>query len=411
MNEYLIELFEEENTVILPGLGALTVVNRATNELMFMSYLRHNDGTLVKYIAQKEGIEAESAKEKIDQYVQEINTIIENGGTFVISKIGSFSKDSSGDIQFSAIQNENETEAVEVIPVSVNPEVEQKTEEIQELPKEEVLPIVEEIEEKVNETFNNDSESAQETVEKPKDSVDSSASEIKEPLIVVEELKPLAATEEEQWNDDLDLPPLNYQPERPKKAILEKTKKDKKPQRNNTLWLMLLALVIFGGASYVGFNYNDLKEKIPFLASKKEDVKELSTLEIEELSEPVEEIEIYEEPVEEVYEEEIVKEEPKPIIKSEVKKVEERTKPAPVITSSGLRVDKSLPVQVIVGSFGEEANANRLVEKLRTQGFPAEVIGVYGGLHTVSTASFNSMDDYKANRSQLEGAGAHWVKK
>ena len=74
-------------------------------------------------------------------------------------------------------------------------------------------------------------------------------------------------------------------------------------------------------------------------------------------------------------------------------------------------MDKSLPVQAIVGSFGEEANANRFVEKLRAQGFPAEIIGVYGGLHTVSAASFSSMDDYKANRSQLESVGAHWVKK
>ena len=66
---------------------------------------------------------------------------------------------------------------------------------------------------------------------------------------------------------------------------------------------------------------------------------------------------------------------------------------------------------MIVGSFGEVANANRMVEKLQTQGFPAQIIGVYGGLHTVSVASFNSMDEYKANQSQLESAGAHWVKK
>ena len=400
MNEYLIELFKEENTVIIPGLGALTVVNRATNELMFMSYLKHNDGTLVKYIAQKEGIEAESAREKIDSYVQEITTVIANGGTFNISKVGSFSKDSSGEIQFSATQEESGKDSVSAIPT-----IEQKTEEIQEIPKDEVFPVeepaVELAEEPTNKTINN----AVET----NNPIEEVVPEVKAEVPVVEASQPVAATEEEQWNDDLDLPPLNYQPERPKKAILEKTKKDKKPRRTGTFWLLLLALVIFGGASYVGFNYNDLKEKIPFLASKKEEAEEIPDTETKELSELIEEPEIEEEPAEEIFDEEIVAEEP--IAKPEIKKPDEKPKQVPAAVSGGLRVDKSLPVQAIVGSFGEEANANRFVEKLRAQGFPAEIIGVYGGLHTVSAASFSSMDDYKANRSQLESVGAHWVKK
>ena len=53
MNNYLIEILKEENTVILPGFGAFTVVNRATNELMFMSFMKYNDGTLVNFIAKK----------------------------------------------------------------------------------------------------------------------------------------------------------------------------------------------------------------------------------------------------------------------------------------------------------------------------------------------------------------------
>lgn len=406
MNEYLIELFKEENTVIIPGLGALTVVNRVTNELMFMSYLKHNDGTLVKFIAQKEGIEIESAKEKIDKYVQEINTVIENGGTFTVSKVGSFSKDSSGEIQFSAIPNESGSEAVEVVPVSVHPEVEQKTEEIQELPKEEVLPVTEQPVQAGNETVNDSLEITQEQVEEITNSEEEIVVEVKENPVVAEEPKSVVATEEEQWNDDLDLPPLNYQPERPKKAILEKTKKDKKPRRNGTLWLLLLALVIFGGASYVGFNYNDLKEKIPFLASAETE----PTEEEIEITEDVINYETEEDVQEELIIEEVIEETVPEIVEEETKGVDSSMRNVTSLLRR-LRVDKSLPIQVIVGSFGEESNATRLVEKLKAEGFPAEVIGVYGGLHTVSAASFNSMDDYKANRSQLEGIGVHWVKK
>jgi cell division septation protein DedD len=401
MNEYLIELFKEENTVIIPGLGALTVVNRATNELMFMSYLKHNDGTLEKYIAHKDGIEKEVAKGKVEQYVQEISNVIENGGTFNIAKIGFFSKDASGEVQFSAIENEKGNT---ITPTPLVTKVEEKVEEIQEFSKEEISPVIENIEQKAEEPV------ISKLVEK-KNSVEEAVSEIKEIPIATEEPKIVPATEEEQWNDDLDLPPLNYQPERPKKAILEKTKRDKKPQRNTTVWLLLLGLLIFGGASYIGFNYSDLKEKIPFLASKKETIEVLSIEEIEEPSDIVEEEEFSEDVQDEIIEEEKTTVVEEPVAKPEVKKTEKQPKSAPIVTSTGLRVDKNLPIQIIIGSFGEEANANRLVEKLQTQGFPAEIIGVYGGLHTVSAASFNSMDEYKVNRSQLDGVGAHWVKR
>lgn len=404
MNKYLIELFKEENTVIIPGLGALTVVNRATNELMFMSYLKHNDGTLVKYIAQQENIEPDAAKENIDRYVEEIIAAIANGGAFEVDGLGRFSKDASGEIQFSSTQQAPAEETGPVIVPKVE-EQEEVKEVVQEQPVEEVVieDAQNKAEEKVAETIEEYTESAEEIITNEPD----------EPLIVpVEPVQPVPVTEEEQWNDDLDVPPVNYQPERPKKPILEKTKKDKKPRRNGTLWLLLITLIIMGGAAYVGFNYKDLKEKIPFLASSgKEEVKGTENPVEDEITkeqdtEP-EENETWEEATDEELTEEPVTE---PVAAPEEKKPEEKPKPAPVVASGGLRVDKSLPVQVIVGSFGEEGNAGRMVEKLRSQGFPAEIIGIYGGLHTVSAASFSSMEEYRANQSQLQSVGKYWVK-
>lgn len=403
MNKYLIDIFKEENTVILPGLGALTVVNRATNELMFMSFLKHNDGTLVKHIAQQEGIDPDLAKDKVEKYVEEIKAVLDNGGAFEISRIGVFSKDDAGEVQFSTSASTGTVES------GVEQTIAETKQIVEEQIQEEIIPVIEKAVEEVvtpatatvQESFSDSEAKEEETTQISEEADIGDWRGPVEQEISSDSEKAAPVSEEEQWNDDLDLPPLNYQPERPKKPILEKAKKDKKPRKTGILWLILLALIVGGGAAYIGFNYNDLKEKIPFLASADNEESTDGEENIPEEIDDPEEFTDNEEIAEDDEAETIVQESlPEP----EVKEVS-------VVSSNGLRFDKSLPVQVIVGSFGEESNATRLVEKLKSQGFPAEVLGVYGGLHTVSAASFSTMEEYKSSLSHLEGAGAHWVKK
>lgn len=411
MNQYLIELFENENTVIIPGFGALTMVNRASNELMFMSFMKHNDGTLENYIATKENIEKVDAKLKIDGFVDEINFALNNGNSFTIESIGQFFKDAAGDIQFhplSSMEQEVEATIIPPVQVPVEPIVEDVVSE---------EPVVEQVvveEEKVEpflEPVEVVPEIVEETVVEPI---------IPEKTIVEEEVK--VASEEEQWKDDLDLPPLNYKPDRPKKPILEKTKKDKKPRRGvGSLLLIVLALLIFGGATYVGINYNEIKQKIPFLASNEpstfekfkekvgvseemEDLDEQIALEDEEYA-----LEDEAQEIEETPEVKVAEQSTPEVVKSVQKPVE---KPVVQVTANGkFTVDKSLPIQIIVGSFSQEANANRMVDKLAAKGFPAAIVGTSGGLFTVSAASFNSMAEYNANISEIQKVGSYWVKK
>lgn len=420
MNNYLIELFKTENTVIIPGFGALTMVNRAANELMFMSFMKHNDGTLVNYVTQVEQCDSDTAKQKVDAFIDEINFALNNGNQYVLKGLGIFSKDNSGDVVYSSgsdsiteaivedVKEIKEEVVVEPLPIIeptvvqeeqstitvVQEVVEEPIEKIEEKVEiEEVEPVVPEpvIEETIVEEFIIEDPVVEEQVQKTEPEV---------PATTV-------LSQEEQWNDDLDLPPVNFKPERPKKPILEKTKKDKVKRSYGSLWLILFALLIFGGATYVGLNYKELKEKIPFLASKQEEKHEVIEDVVIDPQDDLEEeiVEAEEEamsPDDEVVEEEPVVEQPAP----------KETKLAPVVSSNGnFRLDKSLPVQIIVGSFGEESNANRMVKKLQAQGFPAQIIGVYGGLHTVSAASFSSMEEYKANIPEVEKVGAYWVKK
>lgn len=408
MKNYLIELFKDENTVILPGLGALTMVNRATNELMFMSYLKHNDGTLVKHISQKEGIDADQSKAKVDEYVNEINSALERGETFTISQIGSFSKDASGEIQFSCISSENNDSEPIIHPIVE--EVKEEVAEIQEEIIEETEAIQEEVEQ-VNEVILETIEKVEGNTEIPPVEQEIIVPTADKAEVEVKQENPTIAplSEEEQWNDDLDVLPLNYKPERPKQPILEKTKKDKKPRRNKPLWLILIALIVVGGSAYVGLNYNDLKEKIPFLASNKEEAKEEIEETVEDNSSVADEEQL--ETIEPDVSKEIIDETiPEVVEVAEEQPKEKGPMRNPALHMGKITVDKSLPIQVIVGSFGEESNAIRLVEKLKSEGFSAEIIGVYGGLHTVSAGSFNSMDEFKEKKVQLESVGTYWVK-
>ena len=69
MDKYLLEILKLVNTIIIPGLGALTITNKETEEIMFMSYLKHDDGKLAEYIAEKEGWDLNDAKNLISKYV------------------------------------------------------------------------------------------------------------------------------------------------------------------------------------------------------------------------------------------------------------------------------------------------------------------------------------------------------
>jgi hypothetical protein len=100
MNKYLQELLKLAKTVIIPGLGALTITNDKTGDIFFMSYLKHDDGKLAEFIASKEGIELIDAKNNLAKYVREIIALLDKGESFDIFNFGKFNKDASGEIVF-----------------------------------------------------------------------------------------------------------------------------------------------------------------------------------------------------------------------------------------------------------------------------------------------------------------------
>lgn len=118
MNNYLLLLLKELKTIIIPGLGALTITNEATNELLFMPFLKYDDGTLSKYIADKEGMTENDAKNLIAKFVREVLAELDKGEPYDMYQFGSFTKENN-EIVFkqwkfqSEEQNENDIQSEE----------------------------------------------------------------------------------------------------------------------------------------------------------------------------------------------------------------------------------------------------------------------------------------------------------
>lgn len=424
MDKYLVEILKETNTIIIPGIGALTMTDRSTGEVMFMSFLKHDDGAFAKFIAEKEGLGIDEAKDKVASYVREIEAKLSAGESYDMPTFGSFRKDNAGDVIFEqnkdgvdgstsvevpahmdeadlAVHEEEaaiEPELQAAVPESTSEETIIEETSMQETvvePEELIVepetgadeaPIIEEI-------------PIQETVVEPE-----LAQKIEEsPIEVANSEKPVY-TEEEQWNDDLDLPPVNATVERPKKPILEKAKADKKRRSPMLLILIIAAVIVLGGATTVVLYGENLG-----LFMAKEEVKEQVEEELDEDkidewydADETEDSEEEDGEVEDSEDEEVpVVKEAEPLKK---KTVVAEKKPVPVEVKKVATVSSATngAYHIVAGAFGDVSNAERLVTKLKGLGYSAQVLAQLNGLHIVSAGSYSSQQE--AERTLKENA-------
>lgn len=107
MDKYIKELISEKDTVIIPKFGALLVTVSGKGIIMFNEHLKFNDGLLVGYVADKEGIDKDAALQKIEAYAFKIMGDLDTGEPYSIEGLGAFYKDASGSILFNQYKNEN----------------------------------------------------------------------------------------------------------------------------------------------------------------------------------------------------------------------------------------------------------------------------------------------------------------
>ncbi len=151
MNKYFILLFLKENTIILPGFGALTAPNNNLEDIMFLPYLKTDDGKLVDFIVETEGIDPQDAQNTVAKFIREMETSLSKGDSFDIFNFGSFFKNDSGEIEFKSSMKgkNNEGQTSETAEIHDSPEVEIVEPQIVEVDSPQEENTVEETEVKV----------------------------------------------------------------------------------------------------------------------------------------------------------------------------------------------------------------------------------------------------------------------
>jgi len=120
LSSYLSELLKTNDCVIVPDLGGF-IANYQTSgyddksdqfsppskEIIFSSKLKKNDGLVVNYVVEKEGVGYLEARKIVSEFVSESQSRLENGERVEFDQIGSIYLDKHENILFDAIPKVN----------------------------------------------------------------------------------------------------------------------------------------------------------------------------------------------------------------------------------------------------------------------------------------------------------------
>ena len=439
-------MFEHDKTIIFPKLGAFTLTNVKNGESYFMAFLKHDDGKIAKYLAERDNLSLDLAKEKLTEFVSDINETIDRLGVFSFDNFGVLQKnatdefefnqtqenvipfkDSFGDIEFKSgvyvtvsERSEKVEASQEVFTLVVEPSfVEEKVEivipeiiteeKVFEIVKEE-LPVISE--EKIEEVSIPEIIIEQKViVEKEEVLVDKVSLEKDE--VEIEVLNKIS--DEEFLTEENDT------------IVAVKKKKGAK------FWIFtFLLIVILGGGTFVGLNFEKYKHLIPLAAkyentelSEEKMIKELefdATKPTKEKSDKSEEMvhspEVKEESPETPVVKEVVEE------KQEVAEVPTENFEAPkpkkkavkkLIESSVASTTTESPAQsgtfyIILGTFSKKVNAISLVDKLKSEGKSGATMIERDDKFSVSFGQYSSKEEAMTNLSAAKvGSTKAWL--
>jgi cell division protein FtsN len=386
MDKYLLEILKKVNTIIIPGLGAITITDSDKGDIMFMPYLKHDDGELSKHIANKEEMEVNEATNLIAKYVREILNTLDKGESYDMYQFGSFAKDDSGDIEFRSWSSEKSEEAA-------TPAKNETTEE---------APQIIETKKEVSQSTDDTSDDTENIYIPPIKETGNNAvinENIETPQAHLSAKEPISTAETEK-SKERELNILEKEERAATQAKLdrlreEQNKPNKKRRGAAFYTLIFIGIIVIAFSSYVVIDFEGASKLMPFLASTDEEAADHSALqEMKEIMGEKEAAKTEEAgdlttdtlTLESIESEEVI-EEPEieePIVEEPVTTPVE----APVSTNS------KTGYHIIVGSFGNPENAERFAAKLRSEGASASLIQE-NGLHKVSLGSFNTRDEAK----------------
>lgn len=185
---------------------------------------------------------------------------------------------------------------------------------------------------------------------------------------------PKAYTNKEQWEDDLDLPPIGHKKESIKKPILEKAAFDK--NRKKSKRIPMLILLVAGLAFIMGtyFIFRESKNEKLQQATNKEDLQIVDN--VTKIIEQVEDsaaIEVKKEP--EIEEESVI-----------IEEIEESLD----LQDEEMEYEGPKNYHIVVGSFKNDAYAQNWLDKTAYGEIDIQYIREYDGWYRVILFSYSS---------------------
>lgn len=393
MNKYLLQILHEINTIIIPGLGALTVTNSKTGEIMFMGFLKHEDGNLAKYIVEKEGISENDAKNMIAKFVREIHIQLDKGDDYDMYQFGRFKK-VNGEIEFENWSNYSNTDENNQITTDKSNEIDFKNE----LKVEEISPVETIINHKpLKEILEEKTEPSKLKSEEEKSSSSITAN-------TREEIKPskveIEVQTESNLNTEKTIPKKEEKtiqsstdtnkktPEISNKPISKENSGDKqkikiveeKKKKSKGFYILIILLFLIAGGSVTTIIFYDKIEKAFFSPIKEKVADKIAENSAESDIENIEkQVEL--DNVEQTNNE-----------NSSTESISTETT-SPKTESIEVSQNTGMTYHIIAGGFGVEANAEKLAKKYQSEGKNASVLGKFDELYLVAYESFATKEE------------------
>ncbi|MCO5268995.1 MAG: SPOR domain-containing protein [Brumimicrobium sp.] len=412
MDKFIKQLLLAYSKVILPGFGAIVFENEETGELMFNEHLTYNDHKLEELVEKESNMNIQEAQNAVNKFIRDLQYQLDKGDTYSIFQLGEFSKVDGTYLFKGNIERERNISPATVSDIIENEETPiEKVEDSSSVvsmfanftPMEEETPVL-----KDEISF-----STEDLEEMPSQTVNDSTPEVsfEEP---VQEIP-----QGEHSKQNIYVPPVNVETETPQEESIQKEpevkeipkeeKPIKKPLKNKKenkykesrskltksenekgkgkksplFWILLFILVTIGGLSIYGaFNYEKIEawmgwdkfktvpapenKVIPQETEEKDNVETNSSQETPEESSS----------------------------STESVTTDQDTPPTNEIENS---TPSSGDYHIIVGGFSDPANAERLVNELKSKGLDATIISGKSGLTQVSAQSYATLEEAKAN--------------
>ncbi|MBS2213906.1 HU family DNA-binding protein [Carboxylicivirga mesophila] len=355
MENYILSLIKENNRVIIPNFGAFIVAKENGFSVLFNNFLSFNDGLLVDHLVEMENITKEEAEEKIDAYVEKVKSSLDENGKYEIAGLGTFTKDATGILRFEQVETLTSEEDVKTEPLSPVAE------------SDELLDID-------NAT---EAEKEEEITEASTELPDTSLNDTT-PIAEVEEEQPSSYGSKIEPETGFDKDTAEEEKKDPV-VVANKYIEEDNSKRNRSIAIFLAAFILL---PLIGFSiyFFFLKDNSPAKTQKK-----IKT--------------------------EIAKVEPKPIPASDaagtidagpVDTAANETKAEPVEEVQPVaKPEVSKPHQLIVGSFSTEANANKMIEKLKSKGHDQCFWFMHNNRYLVSLESFAKVYEAQARQEEI----------